>query len=66
MPCAAVVARRATLLGLVGVAGVPESFLINPAGLVVSKIVGGVRAPDLEDLLARAKSPPSQITKEKE
>ena len=30
-----------------GVAGVPESFLINPAGVVVSKIVGGVRASDL-------------------
>ncbi len=41
-----------------GVAGVPESSLINPAGLVVSKIVGGVRASDLEDLPARAKSPP--------
>ncbi len=42
-----------------GVTGVPESFLINPAGVVVSKIVGGARASDLEDLLARAKSPPS-------
>ena len=48
------------------VAGVAESFLINPAGVVVSRIVGGVRASDLEDLLARAKSPPSQTTMEKE
>lgn len=39
-----------------GVAGVPESFLISPDGIVVSKIVGGVRAADLEDLLARAKA----------
>ncbi len=38
-----------------GVAGVPESFLISPDGVVVSKIVGGVRAAELESLLARAK-----------
>ena len=39
-----------------GVSGVPESFLISPDGVVVSKLVGGVRATDLEDLLARAKA----------
>jgi cytochrome c biogenesis protein CcmG/thiol:disulfide interchange protein DsbE len=39
-----------------GVAGVPESFLISPEGIVVSKIVGGVRASDLEDLLTRARA----------
>lgn len=27
-----------------GVAGVPESFLISPEGVVVSKVLGGVRA----------------------
>jgi len=45
-----------------GVAGVPESFLISPDGTVVSKVVGGVRAADLENLLARAKNPPSSTT----
>lgn len=39
-----------------GVAGVPESFLIDPRGVVVSKIVGGVRVGDIEKLLARAKA----------
>jgi len=45
-----------------GVAGVPESFLISPDGTVVSKVVGGVRAADLEDLLARAKNSRSSTT----
>jgi cytochrome c biogenesis protein CcmG/thiol:disulfide interchange protein DsbE len=39
-----------------GVAGVPESFLMSPEGTVVSKIVGGVRASDLEELLSRTRS----------
>jgi cytochrome c biogenesis protein CcmG/thiol:disulfide interchange protein DsbE len=39
-----------------GVAGVPESFLIDPAGVIVAKVVGGVRADELEDLLARAQT----------
>lgn len=38
-----------------GVAGVPESFLIRPDGLVASKIVGGILYGELEELLARAK-----------
>ena len=41
---------------LLGVSGIPESFLISPDGFVVSKILGGVRAEDLEQLLQRAKS----------
>ncbi|WCO68007.1 TlpA disulfide reductase family protein [Iamia majanohamensis] len=40
-----------------GVAGVPESFLVAPDGQVVSKITGGVRFDELEDLLARAQDP---------
>jgi cytochrome c biogenesis protein CcmG/thiol:disulfide interchange protein DsbE len=40
-----------------GVSGVPESFLVNPEGIVVSKIIGGVQRPELERLLARAKGP---------
>lgn len=39
-----------------GVSGVPESFLISPDGVVVSKLVGGVRAAALEDLLTRTKA----------
>ena len=39
-----------------GVGGVPESFLISPDGHIVSKILGGVRAPDLERLLLQAKA----------
>lgn len=38
-----------------GVRGVPESYLISPNGTVVSKIVGGIKADDLEQLLRRAK-----------
>jgi cytochrome c biogenesis protein CcmG/thiol:disulfide interchange protein DsbE len=38
-----------------GVAGVPESFLISPDGLVVAKLVGGVRSMDLEQILNEAK-----------
>jgi len=39
-----------------GVAGVPESFLISPDGLVVAKLLGGVRAAELDQLLYRAKT----------
>ena len=39
-----------------GVAGVPESFLISPEGVVVAKLLGGVRAIDLDQLLYRAKT----------
>jgi cytochrome c biogenesis protein CcmG/thiol:disulfide interchange protein DsbE len=39
-----------------GVTGVPESYLIAPNGQVRAKIVGGVDAGKLEQLLAQAKS----------
>ena len=39
-----------------GVAGVPESYLISPEGVVVSKIVGGILDGELEELLSRAKA----------
>lgn len=39
-----------------GVAGIPESYLIDPDGVVVAKITGGVRADGLEGLLADAKA----------
>lgn len=38
-----------------GVTGVPESYLIAPDGMVRAKIVGGVDADRLEQLLAQAK-----------
>ncbi len=38
-----------------GVSGIPESFLVSPDGIVVSKIIGGVQRAELERLLARAK-----------
>ena len=37
-----------------GVRGVPESFLVDPEGIIVARLVGGVRADQLEDVLARA------------
>jgi cytochrome c biogenesis protein CcmG/thiol:disulfide interchange protein DsbE len=39
-----------------GVAGIPESYLVDPNGTVLTRIVGGVNADDLESLLARAKA----------
>ncbi len=39
-----------------GVAGVPESFLIAPDGVIVAKVVGGVRARELERLLEQAQA----------
>ena len=39
-----------------GVRGVPESFLVDPTGVIVARIVGGVRAGQLEELLGRAQS----------
>ncbi len=37
-----------------GVSGVPESYLIAPDGTVVTKLVGGVTASGLDQILARA------------
>jgi cytochrome c biogenesis protein CcmG/thiol:disulfide interchange protein DsbE len=34
------------------VAQVPESFVVNPDGVVAAKVVGGVTADGLDDLLA--------------
>ena len=39
-----------------GVSGVPESYLVDPAGGVRAKIVGGVDATKLDDLLQRAQA----------
>lgn len=38
-----------------GVLGIPESYLIDPDGVVVSKIVGGISADGLEALVTRAR-----------
>lgn len=39
-----------------GVVRVPESYLISPDGVIVTKIVGGILEGELEDLLQRAKA----------
>lgn len=39
-----------------GVSGVPESFLVDPGGIVRARILGGVRAADLDRLLAEARA----------
>lgn len=41
-----------------GVRGIPESFLVDPSGVVRTRLVGGVTAHGLDDLLRRAKGPP--------
>ncbi len=39
-----------------GVAGVPESYLVDPEGRIVAKVPGGIRASDFDRLLARART----------
>ncbi|MEO6122056.1 MAG: TlpA disulfide reductase family protein [Acidimicrobiales bacterium] len=39
-----------------GVRGVPESFLIAPNGIVVERLVGGVTAAGLDNLLSQAQA----------
>lgn len=45
-----------------GVTGVPESYLVDPRGVVVAKIVGGITAEGLDDLLTAATSPGGGMT----
>jgi cytochrome c biogenesis protein CcmG/thiol:disulfide interchange protein DsbE len=39
-----------------GVTGVPESYLVDPNGIVDARLVGGVRADALDTLLQQAKT----------
>lgn len=39
-----------------GVNGIPESYLVDPAGTVVAKYVGGIKASELDGFIARAGS----------
>lgn len=39
-----------------GVAGVPESYLLDPEGTIVAKVLGGIRAVDFDRLLAEART----------
>ncbi|MEY2469082.1 MAG: cytochrome c biosis protein CcmG, thiol:disulfide interchange protein DsbE [Actinomycetota bacterium] len=39
-----------------GVRGLPESYLVDPDGVVIAKITGGANAEGLERLLRRAKA----------
>ncbi len=41
-----------------GVEGVPESFLVSPDGVVAARIIGGVRADELDALLGRVAGAP--------
>jgi len=38
-----------------GVIAVPESYLVSPSGHVAAKAIGGVKADELEALLAEAR-----------
>lgn len=49
-----VVLAESTTVSEWGVAGVPESYLVDPAGIVRYKLIGGVTAQGLSDLLAAA------------
>lgn len=44
-----------------GVAGVPESFIVDPGGIVRAKLVGGVTANGLQRFLDEAQSVPSEV-----
>lgn len=51
-----VVLAEATTISEWGVAGVPESYLVDPAGIVRYKLIGGVTAEGLTDVLEQAKA----------
>jgi cytochrome c biogenesis protein CcmG/thiol:disulfide interchange protein DsbE len=40
-----------------GVSGIPESYLVDPAGTVVAKYVGGVVAAQLDAFIAKSSAP---------
>jgi cytochrome c biogenesis protein CcmG/thiol:disulfide interchange protein DsbE len=47
-----VVFGQSTVIADWGVSGVPEPYVVDPGGLVAAKVVGGVTAAGLDDLLA--------------
>ena len=51
-----VVLAESTTISEWGVAGVPESYLVDPAGTVRYKLIGGVTAEGLTELLDAARS----------
>ena len=51
-----VVLSESTVVAEWGVAGVPESFLVDPGGIVRAKLVGGVTATGLDQILAGAQT----------
>ena len=40
-----------------GVIKVPETFIVSPSGLVVAKLLGGVTAERLDDVIAKYSAP---------
>ena len=59
-----VVFGQSTVIADWGVAGVPESYVVDPGGLVAAKVVGGVTAAGLDDLLADLAGPSATTTTE--
>jgi cytochrome c biogenesis protein CcmG, thiol:disulfide interchange protein DsbE len=47
-----VVFGQSTVIADWGVSGVPESYVVDPSGVVAAKVVGGVTAAGLDALLA--------------
>jgi cytochrome c biogenesis protein CcmG/thiol:disulfide interchange protein DsbE len=47
-----VVFGQSTVIADWGVSGVPESYIVDPGGVVAAKVVGGVTAAGLDQLLA--------------
>lgn len=41
-----------------GVGGIPESFLIDPAGTVIAKLIGGITAAEVDSIIRRASNQP--------
>jgi len=37
-----------------GVGGIPESYLIDPAGTVIAKLIGGITAGQLDSIIRQA------------
>lgn len=57
-----VVLTEDTVVAEWGVAGVPESYLVDPGGVVRAKLIGGVTAAGLDSILGEAGGGPATET----